>query len=245
MRKKITKLKQNIFMLLLLFTLPLGAFAAPGIPDVYLCGTGTAKLTPAFGNYTPVNGDVVYWIKDGGTPTPLTISTTGTVEDGSLTVPASLTDGAHTYAVYIQSSVANSCPSAITEFNVYKLPSTTLGLTAVGATFCTTAPTPAVVTAVPADAPPTGVTLDYTWSATKLVSGTVTPVTLTDLGAAVAGIFTFKSGVTPDAYTLTAVAKYNTGAVPIKPAISCEINATAPQLVTVTAAPGKPTITVL
>ena len=234
METKTQKLKLGIF-LFLLFAMPFGAISQT--ITAYVCGNGQAVLVPDFGTYTPVVGDKIVWSEVGGSAVEQAYNSP------NFTTPTGLNDGEHKYTVHVIPADPLACPGDNSdEYVIYKLPSTTITLATVGTTYCTTAPTTAVITSTPTIAPPTGVTLDYTWTATNSVGGANVPIT--DLGSNAAGVFTFKSGVTPGAYIVTATAKYNTGAVPLRPTTSCELTSTNTQTVTVTAVPGKPTVTV-
>ncbi|WP_214225131.1 hypothetical protein [Pedobacter sp. B4-66] len=234
MNTKLKSLKLGIFMFLL-FALPIGAFSQT--VTAYLCGTGTATLVPDFGTYIPVNGDKIVWSEVGGGAVTYTVGTDPTL---TFTTPSNLSNGDHKYTVHVIPLDQTVCPgSPSDEYLIHKLPGTTVALASPIANYCTDAPSRSVITATPATPPPAGVTLTYTWSATSGGS----PVTITDLGTSVGNVFTMKSGVTDGTYIFTAVAKYDTGSVPLKPTTSCEYTSTT-QSITVTAKPGKPTVTV-
>lgn len=233
MKTKTLTLKLSVFLLFLF-----ASFAANAqTPQVYLCGTGQAVLIPDFGTYTLVAGDRVIWSEIGGGGAAVTSTFPASP---NFTTPAGLSDGAHTYKVSVIPADVNACPGdASDDYVVYKLPTTTIALNSTVDLYCTDAPTRSVITAAPVVTPPTGVTFDYVWSAT--LGGTA--VDITTLGSASGSTFSLQANVTPGAYTFTAVGTYNTGAVPIRPAASCATTSST-KTITVTAKPGKPTISI-
>ncbi|MBB6235412.1 hypothetical protein HDC90_000009 [Pedobacter sp. AK013] len=238
MTKKTTKNYLRIFAFLM-FLLPISAFAQT--PNVYLCGTGTVKLTPAFTGYTPVAGDKIIWTVDGSAQSPVTYATAA---DAIFNVPATLSAGTHTYSVQVQPADANLCPSDASDNTVVeKLPTPIIAVAAPGSVYCTDQTATTVITASK-DASitlPAGVTMTYAWSAT--LGGTaVTDITTLGTASSSGDTFTLKAGVAPGAYVFAAVGGYATGAVPIVPATTC--TATASKAITVTVKPGKATISV-
>ncbi|RBQ10069.1 hypothetical protein [Pedobacter miscanthi] len=239
MTKKSTKNYLRIFAFLM-FLLPVSAFAQT-TPNVYLCGTGTVKLTPSFTGYTPVAGDKIIWTVDGTAQSAVTYNVAA---DAIFNVPASLAAGTHTYSVQVQPADANLCPSDASDNTVIeKLPTPLITVAAPGSVYCTDQTASTVFTASK-DASitlPTGVTMTYLWSAT--LGGTaVTDITTLGAASASGDTFTLKAGVAPGAYVFTATGSYATGGVQIVPATTC--TATASKAITVTVKPGKATIAV-
>ncbi|WP_412467711.1 hypothetical protein [Pedobacter sp. KLB.chiD] len=239
MTKKTTKCNLRIFIFLMCL-LPLGAFAQT--PNVYLCGAGTVKLTPTFTGYTPVAGDKIVWTVDNAAQSPIVYATAA---DIVFNVPATLPAGTHTYSVQVIPADANLCPSDASDNTVVeKLPPPAITVTAPGSVYCTDQTATTVITAAKDAALtlPTGVSLVYAWSATK---GGVAVTDLTTLGTQSGTnneLFTLKAGVSPDTYVFSANGKYSVGAALIVPSTSC--TATAGKAITVTAKPGKATISV-
>lgn len=237
MKKNSTKRKLRIFAFLL-FLLPFSAFAQT--PNVYLCGTGTVKLNPSFSGYTPVTGDKIIWTVDNAAQSPVTY-------DGSnafYQVPASLSTGTHTYSVQVVPADANLCPSDASDNTVVeKLPTPLIVVSAPASTYCTDNTASTVITASK-DASitlPAGVSMTYVWSAT--LGGTaVSDITTLGTASATGDTFTLKAGVAIGAYVFEAVGSYATGGIQIVPATSC--TATATKAITITAKPGKATISV-
>jgi hypothetical protein len=237
MKKKSTKLNLRIFVFLMFF-LPLGAFAQT--PSVYLCGTGTVKLNPAFTGYTPANGDKIVWTVDGTAEAPV-------VYNGSnafYQIAAGLATGTHTYSVQVQPADANLCPSDASDNTVVeKLPTPIIAVAAPGSVYCADQTATTIITATkdPLITLPTGVTMAYAWSAT--LGGTaVADITTLGNASSSGDTFTLKAGVAPGAYVFAAVGSYATGGVPIVPATTC--TASASKAITVTVKPGKATIAV-
>lgn len=242
MEKKAKNLLKACALFILFSLSPLALLAQAPIVTAYLCGNGEATLEADFGAYQLQTGDQVVWNETTGTGGAVTYIQ-GTSPSVNF-VAKNLTDGEHKYRVHVIPADQLACPGDPSEeYVIYKLPTAVISLAAIGANYCTSAPETAVITASTSPTLPIGVTLDYTWKATKLDGTTVVPIA--DLGSNTNNIFTFKTGVTPGGYMVTAVAKYNTGSVPIKPDVSCEFTSTTTQTVTVTAVPDKPTIKVL
>ncbi|WP_431292461.1 hypothetical protein [Pedobacter sp. P26] len=237
MTTKTKKRNLRIFVFLM-FLLPLGAFAQT--PNAYLCGTSTVKLTPTFNGYTPANGDKIVWTVDGTAEAPV-------VYNGSnafYQIAAGLAVGNHTYSVVVIPADANLCPSDASDNTVIeKLPTPVIAVAAPGSTYCTDQTAATVITASK-DASitlPAGVTMTYVWSAT--LGGTaVTDISTLGTASGSGDTFTLKAGVAPGDYAFAAVGSYATGAVQIVNAASC--TATASKAITVTAKPGKATISV-
>lgn len=240
MTKKSTKRNLRIFVFLM-FLLPLGAFAQT-TPNVYLCGTGTVKLTPTFTGYTPVAGDKIIWTVDGAAQGAVTYATAA---DVIFNVPATLPAGTHTYSVQVIPADANLCPSDASDNTIVeKLPPPAITVNAPGSVYCTDQTASTVITASKDAALvlPAGVSLVYTWSATKGGVAVTDPTTLGTQSGTNNELFTLKAGVTPDAYVFTAEGKYAVGSALIVPSTSC--TATASKTITVTVKPGKATIAV-
>ncbi|WP_293741835.1 hypothetical protein [uncultured Pedobacter sp.] len=238
MTKKTKKRNLKIFVFLISL-LPLSALAQT--PGVYLCGTNTVKLSPTFSGYTPANGDKIVWTVDGTAEAPV-------VYNGSnafYQIAAGLAVGSHTYSVQVIPADANLCPSDVSDNTVVeKLPAPVIAVTAPGSTYCTDQTAATVITASK-DASitlPAGVTMTYAWSAT--LGGTaVTDITTLGTASTSGDTFTLKAGVAPGDYVFAAVGSYATGGVQIVNAVSC--TATANKAITVTAKPGKATISVV
>ncbi|GGG96474.1 hypothetical protein [Pedobacter zeae] len=239
MTKKITKNCLRI-LAFLLFLLPISAFAQT--PNVYLCGTGTVKLTPAFSGYTPVAGDKIIWTVDGTAQSPVTYATAA---DAIFNVPATLTAGTHTYSVQVIPADANLCPSDASDNTIVeKLPPPAITVSAPGSVYCTDQTATTVITASKDAALtlPAGVSLVYTWTATKGGVAVSDPTTLGTVSGTNNELFTLKTGVAPEAYVFTAEGKYAVGSTPIVPSTSC--TATGSKAITVTVKPGKAVISV-
>jgi len=240
MTKNSTKRNLRIIAFLI-FLLPLGAFAQT-TPNVYLCGTGTVKLTPTFTGYTPAVGDKIVWTVDNIAQSPVTYATAA---DVIFNVPASLAAGTHTYSVQVIPADANLCPSDASDNTVVeKLPPPAITVTAPGSVYCTDQTASTVITASKDAALtlPTGVSLVYTWTATKGGVAVTDPTTLGTVSGTSNELFTLKAGVAPDAYEFIAEGKYAVGSALIVPSTSC--TATASKAITVTVKPGKATIAV-
>jgi hypothetical protein len=216
---------------------------------VYLCDGGTATLhTPEESSL--VSGDKVYWYLEGTEVAVITYD--GTANKTNYVTPNNLSAGVHNYTSRIES--AAGCMGELSDpFQVYQLPSKTLALTKNLATYCgSNSSLNAVITATstPLQALPAGIEYAYTWSATK--DGT-NVTTLSGIGVDLASntnINTFTLNTTePGAYVFNATVKYvktavNTGQIKSGDNLGCEVAATAPQTVTVTPKPVKPTIVI-
>ncbi len=242
MKLNATKLK--IFGFLLLFS-PLVSLSQTTIPNAYLCGSGTIKLTPAFSGYTPAAGDKIIWSVNG-VPEPSV--SYNSADDAIYKVAANLSPGNYKYAVQVVPSDANLCPSTISDnVIIEKLPLPQMALNAPGSSYCTDQTASTILTASNTNTSyvlPSGVTLVYAWSATK--DGVVlTSAELSNLGMPSSNTETFalNASVAPATYVFTAIGSYATVGVPILPATPC--TAMASKTITVSAKPGKATITIV
>lgn len=224
-----------------MFLLPLGALAQTPPVNVYLCGTGQATFTPTFPGYTLSTNDQIIWKVDGVEQTPIAYSGS----NGSITTSASLTAQAapHTYSVKVFPADQNLCPSDYSDdILVQKLPDPAIALVSTGTNYCVDNSGNIVITASPNGITlPSGVSMAYVWSAT--LAGT--PVAnMASLGTASGDKFTVAStGVAVGAYVFKAVGSYAiAGGIPIVPTASCSAEATT--AITITAKPGKATITI-
>ncbi|WP_461787649.1 hypothetical protein [Pedobacter sp.] len=246
MKKTITR--TALVTLVLLITTVVSSYAQTYY-NLYLCDDATAKLRPQQ-EATLVAGDKVHWFLNG-TPVGSPITYTGTSGSTDLTVPANLSVGLHKYTTAIESKDGCLGPQS-DAFEVYKLPTKTLALSApTFASYCgdasgATASSQITATSTPASALPDGIAYTYTWSAT--FNGTaVTPITtigssngstgntnVFTLNTITAGTYVFSAKVD---YTLTAA---NTGV--LKAGAGCSVSSTTSQTITVNPRPGKPSI---
>lgn len=248
------KTTKQLFLLAGIMLTAVLATTAQTTYDVYLCGDGTATFTADFGGYEPQVGDEVYWVKvEGGTTTTQDpIVATGAVDQNfDLTVGTELIAGEHTYHVYVVTASPDQCSSDPSEnLSIYKLPETTLTVTAAIEAYCAAAagpdgsPTSSELTATPdigSETLPSGVSYSYTWSATQDGSDINDLSTIgTDGGAT----FTLNTDVA-GTYVLTATATYTVSSGIIKSGTSddgCPVAGS--DTVTVTEQPTKPTINV-
>ncbi|MEH3115465.1 hypothetical protein [Pedobacter terrae] len=238
MTKQTKKRNLKIFALLMCL-LPVSAFAQT--PSAYLCGTNTVKLNPAFSGYTPANGDKIVWTVDGTAEAAVIYNGS----NASYQIAAGLAVGSHTYSVQVIPADGNLCPSDASDNTVVeKLPAPVIAVAAPGSVYCTDQTAATIITASK-DASitlPTGVTMAYTWSAT-LAGTAVTDITTLGTVSTSGDTFTLKAGVAPGDYVFAAVGSYATGAVPFVGGTSC--TATANKAITVTAKPGKATISIV
>ncbi len=251
MTNSIKTMKQLLFLGGILLTT--GLTATGQTYEVYLCGDGTATFTADFGGYEPKVGDEIYWVKveEGGTTTTLPpIVATGAVgQNFDLTVGTGLTAGEHTYHVYVVTASPDECSSDPSDnLSIYKLPETTLTVTAAIEAYCAAASGPdgsatsSEITATPdtgSETLPAGVSYSYTWSATQ--DGT-NVADLSTIGTEGGATFTLNTEVA-GTYVLTATASYTVSSGTIKSGTSddgCPV--TNSDTVTVTEQPTKPTI---
>lgn len=159
---------------LLIALVCLGSKSMAQTYPVYIAGSNTViTLKPT--NVTINAGDQVVWVETtGGSNNQVQSGTTQ-----NYTTPANLSIGEHSYRVHIISAAPASCtgdPSV--EYKVFKLPATTVALSApTNALYCENASTPSSqIVATPSTTLPSGVTATYayTWTATK--GGTSTAV---------------------------------------------------------------------
>lgn len=242
-------------ILVLLFVLPLGTFAAVNFP-LYLCGGATANLKPdATVTAALAVGDRVIWQEFDaadqpiGTATTLNVTTAGTV--GNFTTPVGLGSGSHSYKVFVISAAPNTCTGDVSDpFSLYVLPAATATLgTPSNANYCEAggATSSSVVTAtVPALAAAIGtdITYNYDWTATKDGSA-VTPVTgVGGIGSAADNIFTL-STTTTGTYKLKLSINYVPAAgVTLKSGDGngCVVTSAESSDIKVTPKPGKPVV---
>lgn len=240
MKLNSTKLELRILGMLMLL-LPLSVMAQ-SVPNAYLCGSGTAKLTPTFTDYTPVAGDKIVWTVNGTAESAITYATAA---DAVYNVAATLAAGNYKYSVQVIPADANLCPSSASDAMVIeKLPAPAIAVNAPGSIYCTDQAAGTVLTAsstisIPGYSLPAGVSMQYVWTATK---GGVAVATISDLGTTSTSgdTFTLKAGLVADEYIFTATGSYSTGGVEILPTPAC--SATANKTIKITVKPGKATI---
>ncbi|SDF78059.1 hypothetical protein SAMN05421827_101522 [Pedobacter terrae] len=217
---------------------------------VYLCDGGTATLhTPE--ESTLSAGDKVHWYLEGTEVATKTFN--GTANETNYVTPNNLATGVHNYTSMIESS-AGCFGEVSAPFQVYQLPGKTLALTANNTSYCgENSSLSSIITATattPGQALPAGIEYAYVWSATKdgtnvnplsgigADDGSKTDVNKFTLNTTVAGTYVFNATVK---YVLTTA---NTGVLKSGDNRGCEVTATAPQTVTVTPKPVKPTIVI-
>jgi hypothetical protein len=252
MKKTFTNPKL-IAIMLFLFMTPICGMAATY--PLYLCGGGTATLKPdATIEATLKVGDKVVWQEwvNGaatGTATTLPVATIGTAP--TFSVGASATVGEHSWRVFVTAINPVECsgdPSD--EFKFFVLPDKTLALsTPTSPTYCeATAAASSVITATPtvASALPTDVTYVYAWTAAKDGAAAADAVSIgTASTTATTGVLTVNTTAV-GTYVIAATVKY---AVPTGATLKsgdnkdCTTTATAPQTITVSPKPGKPSVT--
>ncbi|WP_443938187.1 hypothetical protein [Pedobacter sp. MW01-1-1] len=237
MKTVIVNLKMSAFALLMML-LPLGVFAQT--VNAYLCGTSTAKLKAAPTGYTLVAGDKIVWTVDGTAQPAITYAVAA---DAEFTVNgSSLAVDNHTYSVVVTPANSNLCPSDASDAtNLYKLP--TLAITAANSAneYCTSNASSATVTATlgAGITLPSGVSLDYSWSATK---DGVAVGTIADIGSSSSNVFTMANNTAAATYVFTATATYNTGSTTL---IGSSCTATANATIKLSDKPGKPSISIV
>ena len=101
--------------------------------DVYLCDNASVALHMPE-ETTLVNGDKVYWFKDGNAVPEATFTFSG-ANTTNLTIPGTLPVGLHKYTTAIE-SVGGCLGPQSSPFDIYKLPNKTLALTKDRATYC-------------------------------------------------------------------------------------------------------------
>ena len=216
---------------------------------VYLCDEGTATLSIPEEKEL-VAGDKVYWYKDG-TQVAM-INYNGTTNHTNYVTPKTLSAGVHNYTSRIES--AAGCLGEMSgAFQIYQLPTKTLALTTSKTSYCgSDGSLSSVITAntMPAEVLPDGIGYEYVWTATK---NTTPLTTISGIGVDLASkteLNTFTLNTTdPGTYVFNATVKYvimapNTGVLKSGDNKGCEVPASAPQTVTVTPKPSKPTIVI-
>src|SRR5690606_448992 len=253
MENSIKTIRQSVFLAGIMLMTGLTSIGQTTY-DVYLCGDGTATFTADFGGYVPKSGDEVYWVKvEGSTTTtlPVIVASGDGNDNFDLTVGSELTPGEHTYHVYVVTASPDECSSDPSDnLSIYKLPETSLTVTAAVAAYCAAAsgpdesPTSSVVTATPStgiESLPAGVSYAYTWSATQ--NGT-TVEELSTIGTDGGATFTLNTEIA-GTYVLSVSDAYTVSSGTIKSGTSdagCPV--TGSDTVTVTEQPTKPTIDV-
>jgi len=255
MKKTITR--TFLATLALLFSFSFSSDAQTTYHDLYLCDNATASLVPS---QTLSNGDKVHWFRiiPGQTAretvgSPITYSGAGSA---NLTLPTDLTTGLYQYFSAIESAAGCLGPDS-DPFNVYKLPTKTLALTATNAAYCAESSGTqmpridgSVITATttPTEALPDGIGYAYDWTVTfNGATPTVAPGSAAN-GNGATNNYTMTT-TTAGTYVFDAKVKYvaltgNTGVFKSPNDGGCQVNATANQQVLVTPKPTKPTITI-
>jgi hypothetical protein len=248
MKKTITR--TAIATLVLLLGLTISSYAQ--YYDLYLCDNVTPKLhTPEENGLTA--GDKVHWFLDGvlvGTP----IAYTGTAGSTDLVLPATLpANVVHTYTTRIETQ--GGCLGDLSDpYEVYKLPTKTLALTATNDVYCAGSSgnqTPKIdgsvitATTTPAQTLPAGFEYAYTWTVTE--NGNPSSPGTADASTTNESKYTMTT-TTAGNYTFNATVKYvktaaNTGNFVSPSSEGCVVSATATKQIRVTPKPGKPTIT--
>lgn len=204
---------------------------------------------------TLVNGDKVYWFKDGNAVPEATFTFSG-ANSTNLTIPGTLPVGLHKYTTAIES--VGGCLGPQSEpFDIYKLPNKTLALSAPSnLTYCgdnsgPNASSKITATATPGAALPDGIGYTYTWSATKdgIAVTPVTNVGSDDASNTASNVFTINTS-SPGTYIFSAAVNYvklpgNNGVFKAGDGKGCEVSTTTSQTVVVTPKPGKPSISLV
>ncbi len=209
---------------------------------VYLCGTATVTLKPT--SVTINTGDQIVWVETTS-GSDVTVQT-GTTQN--YTTPTNLSLGEHSYKVYLVSASPNSCPGdASTVYKIYKLPTSTLSLATPSLPrYCENAGlnSTMVATSAPTVTLPTGVSYNYTWTATKDGSSIASSSVGSNATSGLTNTFTVNT-TTPGTYVLGVAANY---AVPsgstLKSSDSagCSVTESTTNQVVVAPKPGQPTI---
>ncbi len=209
---------------------------------VYLCGNATVILKPTL--VTINTGEQIVWVETtSGSDVQVQSGTTQ-----NYTTPTNLTVGEHSYKVYIISAAPNSCPGdASAIYKIYKLPTSTLTLaTASLPRYCENAGlnSTMVATSAPASSLPTGVSYNYTWTATKDGASIASSSVGSNATSGLTNTFTVNT-TTPGSYALTVAANYEVpsgSTLKSSDNAGCSEPASATNTVVVAPKPGQPTI---
>lgn len=231
METKTTLLKMSLLALLLFISST--AFSA----TYYMCSGSTITLSDP-----PVDANLTYtWdVKLGGT----SVST----YPGSPGKPTGMPSAAGTYTVTLTSTSANPniCAPDVAEHTMIVLPALTLTIsTPTNPTYCGSATTHSSVITPTQGGFPTGGTFaaDLETELSYAVTKDGVTVTPTAYGTITAGVYTLNT-TTIGVYKITATVKYKQkGTNVLLGSTGCPTTTTE-QTITVTSAPGAPTITV-
>ncbi|WP_316747777.1 hypothetical protein [Pedobacter gandavensis] len=241
-----------------LFALPFNALADTF--ELYLCGAGSANLTPDLVAIATLKaGDKLIWQEVNPDDSPVGgASSIDVLTNGvaPLFPVTGLSVGAHYYKVHIISSSANSCSGdASPKFNVYSLPAPGVSIAAPTQAFCIGGSNPALTssiitaTATALDPKLTDVTYEFTWTGTKggtalspvTSVGTIAPITTVNENT-----FTLDNTAGVGNYIFKASVKYlilpNKGTLKGDTGTGCTAESAATPTITVTPKPATPTI---
>lgn len=243
-----------------LFAVPFNALADSF--DLYLCGAGTAGLSPDLAvTATLKANDQLIWQEftsagvPTGSPTTVNVATDGVAPPFTVTA---LAVGAHYYKVHVVTANPTSCAGDVSPaFNIYALPAPGVTLAAPTTTFCEANSNPtlqsSVITATATALAPilSDVTYGFTWTATKDAAAvadvtTIGAISALDPLAVNINKFTLNNTAGKGAYIFKAAVQYvipaGKGTFRGDNTAGCTAESAASPTITVTPKPGTPTI---
>lgn len=249
-----------------LFALPFSASADAF--DLYLCGAGTAGLSPDVAvTGTLKANDQLIWqeFSDAAGNTPIGNPTTVNVATDGVAPPFTVTGlavGSHYYKVHVVTANPNACSGEVSDpFKVYSLPAPGVSLAAPTSTsFCeansnpTTQNSVIIATATALAGVLTDVTYGFTWSGTKDAAAITDVTTIGTIAAIVptavnVNQYTLNSTAGKGAYIFKAAVNYviptGKGAFRGDTGIGCTAESAASPTINITPKPGTPTIIIL